>query len=220
MIKHIEIKNFKSIKSKYFPLRNLNVLMGLNGQGKSSFIQMMLLLRQSSDSLKKGILQLNGHYVNIGTTKDALYQYSDKKEGLSFEIAFDKKAPVKMDFDYVSGSDTFKVTDKKLPLYQTELRKQALFTDHFQYLSAHRVKPQSIHQKSYTNVITRGDIGPVGEFTVDYLETRGDEIVEFDNLIHEETQSSKDARGQVVYDKRLINQVNLWMQEISPNALG
>ncbi len=48
MIKHIEIKNFKAIKSKYFPLRNLNVLLGLNGQGKSSFIQSLLLLRQSN----------------------------------------------------------------------------------------------------------------------------------------------------------------------------
>src|SRR6218665_2669508 len=79
MIRSIEIKNFKSIKSKYFPLRNLNVLLGLNGQGKSSFIQSLLILRQSADSLKRGVLQLNGSEFQTGAAKDALYQYAGKK---------------------------------------------------------------------------------------------------------------------------------------------
>jgi predicted ATPase len=63
MIQSLEIKNFKSIKSKFFHLRNLNVLLGLNGQGKSSFIQTLLLLRQS-DKLNEGILKLNGEIVD------------------------------------------------------------------------------------------------------------------------------------------------------------
>ena len=78
MIESVEIKNFKSIKSKYFPLRNLNVLLGLNGMGKSSFIQNLLAFRQSR-KIASGELSLNGNYVNIGTTKDALYQYSKKR---------------------------------------------------------------------------------------------------------------------------------------------
>ena len=47
MISTLNLKNFKSIKSKEFQLRNLNVVIGMNGQGKSSFIQSLLLLRQS-----------------------------------------------------------------------------------------------------------------------------------------------------------------------------
>lgn len=93
MIKSIELKNFKSIKAKHFPLRNLNVLLGLNGQGKSSFIQSLLVLRQSGDSLKRGVLQLNGNEFNMGTTKDALYQYTGKNENLSIALAFDDKEP-------------------------------------------------------------------------------------------------------------------------------
>jgi predicted ATPase len=76
MIRSLEIKNFKSIKSKYFPLRNLNVVMGMNGQGKSSFIQALLLLRQS-DKLSAGILKLNSGdngLVNMGTTGTPLLQ--------------------------------------------------------------------------------------------------------------------------------------------------
>ncbi len=216
MIKSIEIKNFKSIKSKYFPLRNLNVLMGLNGQGKSSFIQALLLFRQSSESLKKGVLQLNGSLVNIGTTRDALYQYSKKNEGLSFGITFDDQETVWMNFDYVSGSDVFNRRKDLFNLNEFPVLTQSLFADCFQFLSAHRVKPQSIHQKSYTHVNTKSNIGPLGEYTVDYLETRGGEEVAFENLIHKNTASSKNNRGETIFDKRLINQVNLWMHEISP----
>ena len=74
MIESIEIKNFKSIKSKYFPLRHLNILLGLNGMGKSSFIQNLLVFRQSKN-IANGELSLNGEYTKIGTTKDALYKY-------------------------------------------------------------------------------------------------------------------------------------------------
>jgi predicted ATPase len=61
-----------------------------------------------------------------------------------------------------------------------------------------------------------GNIGSRGQYTVDYLETRGNEEVEFENLIHPDTASSLNNVGQTVRDKRLINQVTLWMREISP----
>lgn len=222
MIKSIEIKNFKSIKAKYFPLRNLNVLLGLNGQGKSSFIQSLLILRQSGDSLKRGVLQLNGNEFNMGTTKDALYQYTGKNENLSIALAFDDKEPYLMNFDYTIGSDVFNQTDKEKDIYgeaKSNLdSKQPLFANNFQYLNANRIEPQSIHKKSYTNVVTMNNIGSQGQYTVDYLETRGNENVAFQNYIHPKTLSSRSSQGLVTKDERLINQVNLWMREISPDV--
>lgn len=222
MIKSIEIKNFKSIKSKYFPLRNLNVLLGLNGQGKSSFIQSLLILRQSADSLKRGVLQLNGNEFSIGTTKDALYQYSGKNESLTIELAFDDNEPYVMNFDYTIGSDVFNQTNKETDIYGEAKNKldskQPLFANNFQYLNANRIEPQSIHKKSYTSVVTLNNIGSLGQFTVDYLETRGDDDIEFDNCIHHKTISSTNHQGQIFKDKRLKNQVNLWMGEISPDV--
>ena len=85
MIKLLQIENFKSIKSKIFELKNLNLHLGLNGMGKSTFIQSILAMKQSK-SLLSGQLNLQGEYVNLGTTKDALYQYAKKGENLSFEI--------------------------------------------------------------------------------------------------------------------------------------
>ena len=222
MIKSIELKNFKSIKAKYFPLRNLNVLLGLNGQGKSSFIQSLLILRQSADSLKRGVLQLNGNEFSIGTTKDALYQYSGKNESLSIELAFDDKEPYLMNFDYTIGSDVFNQINRETDLYgegKDKLdSKQPLFANNFQYLNANRIEPQSIHKKSYTSVVTLNNIGSLGQYTVDYLETKGDEDIEFDNCIHHKTISSRNNQGVELKDKRLKNQVNLWMSEISPDV--
>lgn len=222
MIKSIEIKNFKSIKAKYFPLLNLNVLLGLNGQGKSSFIQSLLVLRQSGDSLKRGVLQLNGNEFNMGTTKDALYQYTGKNENLSIALAFDDKEPYLMNFDYTIGSDVFNQTNRQTDVYgeaKSSLdSKQPLFANNFQYLNANRIEPQSIHKKSYTNVVTMNNIGSQGQYTVDYLETRGNENVAFQNYIHPKTLSSRSSQGLVTKDERLINQVNLWMREISPDV--
>ena len=46
MINYMQIENFKSLKKISLPLQNLNRFFGMNGMGKSSVIQ-ALLLRQS-----------------------------------------------------------------------------------------------------------------------------------------------------------------------------
>jgi predicted ATPase len=182
----------------------------------------LLILRQSADSLKRGVLQLNGNEFSIGTTKDALYQYSGKNESLSIELAFDDKEPYLMNFDYTIGSDVFNQINRETDLYgegKDKLdSKQPLFANNFQYLNANRIEPQSIHKKSYTSVVTLNNIGSLGQYTVDYLETKGDEDIEFDNCIHHKTISSRNNQGVELKDKRLKNQVNLWMSEISPDV--
>lgn len=211
MIESIEIKNFKSIKSKYFPLRNLNLLLGLNGQGKSSFIQSLLLLRQSTDQLLKGHINLNGELVNIGKAKDALYQYA--KESMSFDSKFTDSTVLDLDFDYSSDSDIMQIksiTTLNLPT------DEALFIDKFQYLNADRVEPKSLHSKSYSSITINRNLGIKGEYTVHFLEVNGDDHIEFDNCIHPNTIVSVNNKNEKFKDKRLIHQVNLWLSEISP----
>lgn len=86
MIKTIGIKNFKSLKTNEVSLTNLNLLMGLNGMGKSSFIQILLLLMQS-DKLEERVIDLNGILVQIGQGRDALYQYAED-ETIEFVVKF------------------------------------------------------------------------------------------------------------------------------------
>jgi predicted ATPase len=222
MIKSIEIKNFKSIKSKYFPLRNLNVLLGLNGQGKSSFIQSLLLLRQSADSLNKGELKLKGNEVEIGTTKDARYQYSKNDENLFIALQFNDKEPYQMDFDYRIEGDFFKQKNFTTNIYgENEIsidKSQSLFSSNFQYLNAHRIEPKSIHPKDYTSVVVNKNLGKNGDYTAHFIETYYNDPVEFENIIHKNSIVKDEVLGTEIINKTLINQINLWMGEISPGV--
>jgi len=222
MIQSLELKNFKSIKKKEFKLRNLNVLLGLNGQGKSSFIQSLLVLRQS-DKLDQGELKLNGGengLANIGTTKDALYQYS-KAEGLTIKIQFQDTTAYKMEFDYKIDADVF-IQKLEKNLYGESKHKlnrvQSLFDKNFQYLNAQRVEPKSLNVTSYSNVVDGNSIGKYGQYTAHYIELRGNENVLFDNLLHEKSKTFDEVRNREVINRTLINQINLWLGEISPGV--
>lgn len=222
MIQSVEIHNFKSIKSKYFPLRNLNILLGLNGMGKSSFIQNLLAFRQSKD-ISKGRLELNGNFVNIGTTKDALYQYA-KKSPFSTHLKFVDKNELKFSFDYVIDSNVFKATNLEEDIYgeyQTNanfLDYESLFNENFQYLKANRLEPTLVNDKNYFQVVELRNLGNKGEFTSHYIDTFGTDDIVIDNLLHSDSKVKDEITNEEIVVKTLINQINLWMGEISPNV--
>ncbi|OAD18738.1 ATP-dependent endonuclease (OLD family protein), partial [Candidatus Thiomargarita nelsonii] len=71
MISNIYLKNFKAFQETEIPPVRLNIFTGLNALGKSTFLQSLLLLRQSyrqNTLLDKGLL-LNGEYIEIGKGK-------------------------------------------------------------------------------------------------------------------------------------------------------
>ena len=77
MINYMQIENFKSIRKLSLPLENLNLFFGMNGMGKSSVIQALLLLRQSFwENSKLGLdcLYTNGTMIKLGTGKDVFCQ--------------------------------------------------------------------------------------------------------------------------------------------------
>jgi AAA15 family ATPase/GTPase len=68
MITEITLKNFKCFKEKtHFPLSKINLLTGVNGGGKSSMLQALLLFEQSKDVKK---IYLNGDCVELGMLED------------------------------------------------------------------------------------------------------------------------------------------------------
>lgn len=69
MIRYLQIENFKSLKKIAIPLERLNLFFGMNGMGKSSVIQTLLLLRQSYWSgHTRGLygLYINGELIRLG----------------------------------------------------------------------------------------------------------------------------------------------------------
>ncbi|OSZ79008.1 hypothetical protein CAP35_12385 [Chitinophagaceae bacterium IBVUCB1] len=221
MITSIEIRNFKSIKKKLFPLGNLNLLLGLNGMGKSSFIQTLLLLRQSDNLARNGELKLNGQYTTVGNTKDALYQY-DREQSLGFFVRYGDDEEIRLDFDFKQEADIFKLKDTELASSEafrnSSFFKESLFGNNFQYLNANRLEPSSIHDKSYSSVVNAKNIGNKGQFTAHFIEVHGNEEINFENLIHPKSKTIDSVTKQEVVVKTLINQINLWMGEISPGV--
>lgn len=72
MIKEIHIQGFKCFKDRIsFPLSKINLLTGINGRGKSTFLQTLLLFKQSigkNRNTKK--LYLKGNSIELGNYKD------------------------------------------------------------------------------------------------------------------------------------------------------
>jgi len=220
MIEYLEVKNFKSIKGKKFQFRNLNILLGLNGQGKSSLIQGLLLLRQSNDLRNNlGWLKLRGDYVNIGNSKDAFYQYA-KKDNLQLILKFRDKLPIPFCYEYKLEEDYLRnIKIKEIDL-ENELKSSTeisgLFSDNFQYLSAFRIKPKSTYPKSNNDVVGNRNIGNDGKYSIHFIETYHDEEVAFENLFHPNSYLVDELLEKTIINKTLINQVNLWLGEISP----
>jgi predicted ATPase len=81
----IQLINFQGFSNQTFKLKPLTLLSGLNGTGKTSVLQALLLLEQSYDqfclpegffpegcSLLNGLL-LNGELASVGTVGDVLF---------------------------------------------------------------------------------------------------------------------------------------------------
>jgi len=223
MIQSIELRNFKSIKEKYFPLRKLNLLLGLNGMGKSSFIQSLLLLRQSENLANSGLLRLNGlpfEYVDIGTARDARYQYAPKAETTDIILKFKGHEVCEMNFGYEYDSDVLSANSwsPAKSAYISQNYSEGLFSDdNFQYLNANRIPPQSVHTKG-SSIVKSKNIGKEGEYTVHYIEMFGNEDISFENLLHKNSINKDNVTEKDLTNKTLINQINLWMGEISPNV--
>ena len=80
MIQSVHLFNYKCFANQNTAFNALTLLSGLNGTGKSSVIQALLLLRQSyQQTLLPGKgLALNGDLVNVGTAQDALFEMQQR----------------------------------------------------------------------------------------------------------------------------------------------
>ncbi len=200
MISHIEIQNFKSLKKVSVSQKNLNLLMGLNGMGKSSFIQVLLLLMQS-DKLEQRILDLNGLLVQIGQGRDALYQFA-QDEKIVFELIFEGQPKYNWKFVYQKDKEKLNAENGYTKDQMNFFRKA---TKRFQYISAERIGPKDIYEASSVVVADKKQLGLLGEYAAYYINVFGQEYEVLEKLRHSEAKATN-----------LLAQINAWMNEISP----
>lgn len=207
MIRQLTIGNFKGFADLKIELRPLTLLSGLNGTGKSSVIQALLLLRQSwlQGLLQSQRLALNGDLVQIGTAQDALYSYAEEDSirlGLldvdgqetSWTFAYDRDA------DVLAGAAA-------TPSPASAFAVHNLFSPRFQYLCAERIGPRTAFGTSDYVVRQQRQIGNNGEFAAHFLSVFRSTPVAAEALLHPGTKQ-----------RDLASQTEAWLGDISPGA--
>lgn len=204
MISQIQIGNFKGFASLALELRPLTLLSGLNGTGKSSTLQALLLLRQSwlQGLLQNESLALNGELVQIGTAKDALYSYAEK-DNISFGLVASEGRQAFWTFDYDRNADVLTGRGGE----PGALNSFGLFSPAFQYLSAERIGPRTSFRTSDYVVRQQRQLGTRGEYTAHFLSVFGSEHVSAEAVLHPAARQ-----------RDLISQTEAWLGDISPGT--
>jgi predicted ATPase len=164
MISEIEIRNFKRFADATLPLRGLTVLTGLNGMGKSTAIQALLLARQLADEPDTQVAQLNGPYgLALGEASDVLH----------FNAA-DNEIDINLHGSGRRSAYRFDAPDDRVPHLRV-LERPATPPPEltgsgpaFGYLTAERLGPRDL--LSVTSVETESvGVGEQGQYTAQVL---------------------------------------------------
>jgi predicted ATPase len=213
MIRELEIRNFKSHRVTKLNIRNLTVLCGGNGVGKSSIMQTLLLLREAFIKDKSfNILDLKSNAVKIGTANDAIYEFTTDATD-TITVGF-KSDIGRYNFVYEADTQAEKVksfirakeiivdiSDKSI-----DINNESLFNTNFQFISSARLGPQAQYSKDDKVIDVYKQISIIegkAEYFVHFLEANKNL-----NVIKDIQHSSSDL-------PELFPQVIAWEQEIS-----
>lgn len=206
MIRSISLTNFKCFRSLHLELAPLTLLCGVNGMGKSSLLQALLALRQSAAAgvLQQGHLILDDELADLGTGRDALYEFADE-EVIEFRLADDRaEEPLHLAFDYAREADRLQVRGTRRDLLGSWEELPPFSGLH--YVAAERIGPRKIHEQSDTAALQRV-LGSRGEHTMNYLDSHREDLL-----------AEQDARRAAAVTGLHRDVVDYWLQEVTPGA--
>lgn len=201
MLKGLALENFKCFEKIKLSFSALNILAGLNGMGKSTIMQSILLLGQSQSSImSEHVLSLKGKYVNLGVGQDILFEKAEKDEiGIGVWTENTEKQYL---FEYQPEADV-------LPLKNVDGKAdKSIFSsweNQLHYLSAYRIEPQFLYHIENEKEVSERYFAKNGEFSIQYLKLHGgDDVINSSILIGNR--------------KTIADQVKAWMDLISPGV--
>ena len=202
MITDVHLYNFKCFKEEKFNFSKLNLLTGINGRGKSSLLQSILLLSQTFRKLKNPHkLLFNGEWVELGSFDDIRNVNLDEKL-IKIRIITDDDIENDIVFEFtefekneriaeligliINGEDKFvemsdssgeseSTIDGKSPkkyLSSIEPIKTFSIFQNFHFISADRLGPVEYVKKNNTPEVAQ--IGIRGENVINVLNTSGE----------------------------------------------
>lgn len=211
MINKIKIEKFKTISEFEFNLSNLNLFTGLNGMGKSTLLQSLLLVRQSflsNSSNYQGEILLNGELIRLGYGKDIYAQYAIGEKKVVFEIHDEKQNGI-WELDWKSQDidpDKSDIINGKLNVTDDFL-KSSLFNDNFVYISADRIGPQLSYPIGSIEKVRKRRLGNRGDYSLQFLSLVSGDDLKIPELKHHNSKTTN-----------ILDNVNAWLGEISPGV--
>ncbi|MGP8290751.1 DUF3696 domain-containing protein [Vreelandella zhanjiangensis] len=200
MISELTLHNFKCFKDKTIQIKPLTFLSGINGMGKSTIIQSLLLLRQSHSAKH---FSINGNLFEFGYFDD-LYSEAAEDESLEITLRSDSGEIFTWSSNIFSDQDGELTSVVKSWPEHTDFDSN-LFGGLFQFLSAERWGPRVSLPLNRVNT-DKYYLGKHGENLVSVLKNlEGKRLLNDDFPVHENTKS-----------RDTFSQINAWMNEISP----
>ena len=209
MITRYSIHNFKNHSDTDLRMSGITLLTGMNGAGKSSVIQSMLLLHDTYQSTRQlHTLFLKGNSFSVGRAIDAINPNCRTEVNLlRLSVEVDDTERQVFSYRYINPEANSLSTIDESKHGEAQLSRIPFLTDHFQYLSAFRDGPQSIYGSDTDVVDVHNQVSfkmGRGEMTVYYLSKYGDKRIPIPQLCHDQT-----------HPDTLRHQTMAWLDEIS-----
>ena len=211
MISKVSVLNFKSLRDMILDVAPLTILTGLNGAGKSSFIQLLLIMRQNASVGVSPIeVELNKGLLRLGTQSDVQYCYNTGTDRAVISIESEQlnsTYAVEMAFDAPTSDVIVLRPSLNCVSSESEMTQKLVgYLNGIQYISAERGAPRQEHEYSPSKIKLR-QWGEHGENAVAFLAEFGDNIAVCEKM-----------RNSLCPDPMLTAQVNAWLGVVSPGA--
>ncbi len=225
MIDSLRLANFKCFENVTVKFGNLTVLAGLNGAGKSSLIQALLVVRQigmwkdPDHPVGRG---LQGALADVGLFRDVLFEDADEdvvqvKLSLRNSGSVDSKYDDYVDIKIVDGStnvrldsrveDDIREDEARLKRGMEKFQMRSLYRPSMYYLCAERLGPRKALPLSLGGEDVRGTpMGKRGKLVLAFLIEHGGDLV------------ATELRYPGASDETVAGQTNAWLDVVSPGA--
>ena len=246
MIRSLSLHNFKCFADLQLEIGGLTLLTGLNGMGKSSVIQALLLLRQSNEqgflhamnsrrqSEKVGLV-LKGDLISLGTADDVYCEFAEDNE-VHLAINFERRAS-KWRFCYEdANTNVLDLIEEPVDVSEEEIQREM---NRFGFsleaarrqaerrrraMNANRLRIESLFNDDFQYVQAER-YGPRVSFeTSDYyvrqrrqIGSHGEFAVHFLEVFGTKDVLSEMRHPQAATEQ-LRSQVEAWLGEISPGT--
>lgn len=226
MLTRLELRNFKCFESLQLQLAPLTILCGLNGAGKSSVIQALLLLHQSQiTSGPTNGLVLGGNLIDLGTEHDILFEEATS-ETIEFSLRHsDLSEPLWLGYERIKDGNRLDTVHMKSRLHDDDSRFQIQRTSReeflqgirqwerfpplggrLHYVSADRTGSRRLHPNSEV-MAHLGDMNARGGCILNYITNSQDDVMQ-----------AGDPRCEHNSSRRILSVVEHWLQKVSPVA--